>query len=554
LDEVKSKIVGNDKKIYLTSAFAKVFTGTLSDVTFVLEEGYAAEAVIGTNRGTLSGVSVVTADLTFDKADFVKEASETDEETTRYLSLFTERNEGVIENSYAVLTLTIAGTGGGNCYFASFAGENAGTIHNCNAQGALVTTAVDISGIACKNAIGGIITDCTSSVALAQRTTITGWNPTVSGIVGENNGIVYGCVNAGKLTSEIALTQAAERTTAAIVAGIVASNTGSVKNCVNTGDLLANATFGYAFAAGIAYTHEVGEASESLLSNNVSKGKIEAKSTSAEAWAVGIVKDNYSDVESCRNEGVVLCSVSLEEKNADVSAYAAGVAGINVGTITSSANRGEIVSSGENVAAYAGGIAVWNTYTKDNRHYGRIEGASGEAPVSALSVGESTYAGGIVARNHQNVWVVGCRQTADVMASSEVDDGSDVLSFMGGIVGYNLGYVETSFYTGKIPVYDKKNFAGGICGLTYIFYSINLFTGKESFTISLGENAYVGGETDYAIGSVISQGSYNSIRAGYVYGAAQLSEMDVDYNAILNFEATKVADINEMKELDIYFE
>ena len=179
--------------------------------------------------------------------------------------------------------------------------------------------------------------------------------------------------------------------------------------------------------------------------------------------------------------------------------------------------------------------------------------------VQAQSTSDSAYAGGIAARNNPNCIVTACRQTGDVLAEapkkSDEEEISAVYDFTGGIVGYNAGIVEESFYTGAVAPYDETSFVGGVCGLTYATASLNLLQNQLVLSVSIRDCAYLAGNAEnYAFGSIIlnSQWNFNSIQPGYIYGAAQLAESD-DIR-ILKLRTTAASTMEELKALEIYFE
>lgn len=553
---VSAEILGGDHIIHLTAPFAEVFTGILRNVTFVLEEGYPAGAVIGKNQGKLENVSIVTRDLSFSKADFTdtlaEESSEGEEEVsaTSVFSLFATVNEGIISDSTAVATLTFTGEEKGNSYFAAFVGENKGTIKGCSAQGKVTSVAVDMAGIAARNKAEGNITECGSSVEFTQRTTISSWNPNVAGIVAENEGGVYRSVNAARITSEIALTSLGEGVyaAAAYAAGIACMNTGVVKDCKNEGDITALGAYGYAFAAGIVCRNEIAETANPSLTEvglygNVSRGKITAYSSTDEACAAGIAKDNFTNVVDCENYGEIESTASLSAPEEELSAACAGgVVGLNFGAITSSVNHAEVSAKGKNAYAYSGGITAINrTY---DLYAGTVTSCSGLGKVSAVSTSDSAYAGGITARNDSNNDISACRQTADVSAVvSQREDGKKAYVYLGGIAGCSYGSIQKSFYTGAVPAGDENTFSGGICGAAhYVAYRI--------YPILFLQNAYVGAGTDHGVGALLVQDLFSG--TNYIYAATTLEGTEMGSN--LDFQTVKVASLDEMKTLEVYFE
>lgn len=554
-EEVSAVILGGDHIIHLTTPFAEVFTGVLKDVTFVLEEGYPARAVIGKNLGKLENVSVVTKDLSYAKESFsdtlVEENAEDDETSvTNVFSLFATVNEGIISDSTAVVTLAFTGEEGGNSYFAAFVGENRGTIKGCFAQGKVTSVAVDMAGIAARNKAAGNITECGSSVEFTQRTTISRWNPNVAGIVAENEGGVYRSVNGASITSEIALASLEEGASvaAAYAAGIACMNTGVVKDCKNEGDVTARGAYGYAFAAGIVCRNERAENANPTLTEvglygNLSRGKITAYSSTDEACAAGIAKDNFTNVVDCENYGEIESTASLSAPEEELSAACAGgVVGLNFGAITTSLNHAEVSAKGKNAYAYSGGITAINrTY---DIYAGTVTSCSGLGKVSAVSTSDSAYAGGITARNDANNDISACRQIADVSASvTQREEGKKAYVYLGGIAGCSYGSIQKSFYTGAVTTGDENTFTGGICGAAhYVAYRI--------YPILFLQNAYVGAGPDHGVGALLVQDLFSGMN--YIYAATTLEGTEMGSN--LDFQTVKVASLDEMKALEVYFE
>ena len=555
--EVSAEIIGGNHIIRLTAPFAEVFTGVLKDVTFVLEEGYPARAVIGKNQGKLENVSVVTQDLSYTKSAFeetlAEERTDENEESpdTAVFSLFATVNEGLILDSAAVVTLTFTGEEGGNSYFAAFVGENKGTVKGCSAQGKVTSLAVDMAGIVARNKAEGNITECGSSVEFTQRTTVSGWNPNVAGVVAENEGGVYRSVNAARITSEIALTSLGEGVyaAAAYAAGIACMNTGVIKDCKNEGEITALGAYGYAFAAGIVCRNEIAETENPALTEvglygNVSRGKIVAYSSTDEACAAGIAKDNFTNVVDCANYGEIESTASLSAPEEELSAACAGgVVGLNFGALTSSVNHAEVSAKGKNAYAYSGGITAINrTY---DLYAGTVTSCSGLGKVTAVSASDSVYAGGIAARNDANNDISACRQIADVSASvTQREEGKKAYVYLGGIAGCSYGSIQKSFYTGAVTTGDENTFTGGICGAAhYVSYRL--------YPILFLQNAYISGEgKDHGAGALIVQDLFSG--TNYIYGAATLEGTDMETN--LDFQTVKVASLDEMKALEVYFE
>ena len=175
---------GNDHIVRLHAPFADKFEGELRNVIFVLEPDFTGDAVIGENAGTIRNVRVVAEQMAMAKGG-------------EYMGLLTAINKGTIDGCYAVLSVTLTGDAGGDCYFAPFAGDNAGAIHNCHAEGTITAKNADIAGVAGKNEKTGVITDCSVDLELTESADIKGWTPNVAGVTDHNEGAIDGCSVSG---------------------------------------------------------------------------------------------------------------------------------------------------------------------------------------------------------------------------------------------------------------------------------------------------------------------------------------------------------------------
>ena len=545
-ETVSGEILGNDKIIRLTAPFADTFTGILRDVTFVLEEGYPAAAVIRNNRGKLKNVSVVTANAAYDKTSFTETLSDPVTDVngepiiTQIFSLLTTYNQGNIESCTAVVTLSFTGKEGGNAYFAPFAAENHGTIRACRAEGSVSSVAVDMAGIVAVNHSDGAVLDCGSAMTITQRTTIEAWNPNVAGIASENAGTISSSANSGALTSSIELSALGENVSAAgaYVAGIANKNTGNIFDCTNDGEILARGEYGNAFASGIVSRNEPSEMADTgVLRRNVSRGQVSAYSTTHDAYAAGIAVENYVSIEDSVNHAEILAEASLAS-GAECFVFAAGIATLNCGAVIGASDYGTITANGANAYAFAGGIVARNTYTNSGVYFGAVTGCSSYATVSATSESFIVYAGGIAASNDQNCTIYACRQMADVRAeaSEEAADRTAVFAAVGGICGYTIGSISSSFYFGTLPTGGENRYAGGICGMAYVFRYFYDY-------IPLSSNAFVEGEEEgFAAGALVFNGS--------ILRPVDLTEETG--RTLLDYGTISASSAEEIELLDIY--
>ena len=232
---------GNDHVVRLHAPFAERFEGNLRNVTFVLESDFTGNAVIGENAGTLRNVAVVAEGLTLAK-------------NGEFMGLLTSVNKGTIDGCYCSLSVALTGEASGDCYFAPFAGDNEGAIHNCRAEGSIAAQNADVAGVSGKNEKGGTITDCVVNMTLSERADIKSWTPNVAGITDHNEGAIDGCSVSGSVTSVLLSPDLAEndRIMSAYAAGVACVNVGSIKDSVVRASVSAESTNGVAFAGGIA--------------------------------------------------------------------------------------------------------------------------------------------------------------------------------------------------------------------------------------------------------------------------------------------------------------
>ena len=334
VEEFSAVLEGENHIVRLHAPFMQKLKGEIKDVIFVLEEGFAGDAVILENEGTLKNVRVVAEERTLIKGG-------------EYMGLLTAVNKGTIDGCGAVMNVTIGGDAGGDCYFAPFAGSNEGTIQNCRADGNVTGTVVDVAGIAGSNQKTGIITDCVVVATLSESSVISGWTPNVAGVSAHNEGTIYGCTVSGKVTSILIApeTEEEDRVLSAYAAGMVCINVGSVKNCTNESEVVANAPNGAAFAGGIVTFNTTSGTGSEMLAGTVehclSKAKIDALSDKHNSYAGGIAaynEDNCSVSECGQTQSVSASSTG------EIYDFAGGIVGNNRGVVTKCFFTGTLAS------------------------------------------------------------------------------------------------------------------------------------------------------------------------------------------------------------------
>ena len=540
ITEYGATMEGGDHIVRLSAPFAEKLTGEIHDVIFYLTEDFVGDAVILENEGVLKNVRVVAEGLTLEK-----KAEE--------MGLLTTVNRGTIEGCTAVVAVTLSGEGGGDCYFAPFTGHNYGTIHNCTTDGSISALNADIAGIAGKNAEDGVITDCVVKGSLIETANIANWTPNVAGVTVQNDGTIYQCTVSSGVTARLSAPAIEENSSPAssYAAGIACLNGGSIKSCENQGAILSESTNGYAFAGGMVSinAHFIDNTSIRFgtIEFSTCKGQVKAFSFTHLAYAAGVAAENAQGgtIRECTVTESVIAEVRLAEgiESSAAAAYAGGVAALNLDLVTGCRISGSVTATSDGAYSFAGGAVALNSYVLYQSYYyiGTVTDTLCGGAVRAESSTHNAYAGGIAAENNQGK-VSACGQSGSVTASAP---GGTVFDFVGGIVGYNYGTVESSFFTGSLSTYDEDSFVGGICGLIRLPLTLR---------ISMGENLFSAGA--YTSGAVIAEGGYRDLRAGYIYALA-FFESNASYNRyiseILALGGTS-ATVEEIKASEVYYE
>lgn len=275
----------------------------------------------------------------------------------------------------------------GNNYIGGIAGNNYGTIENCNVSGSVSGTY------------------------------------DVGGIVGANYGTIKACYN----TCNVSGTEA-ER-----VGGIAGFNEGEISGCTNSAQVSAKSN-GLTYAGGIT-----GYNSGNILTS-CNEGTIEAFGGDM-ACSGGIVGYNRGNITETCNEG----SVSAECVKAAYTyefykgGFAGGIVGYcAVGTIAASHNEAEVYAkcmlSGDYYMVCAGGVIGFTDYTESIvacYNSGEFSGESSERPI---------YLGGIVGYFGPGT-TTACYNTG----TGKVVEGNWV--YNGGITGgINSGTLQSNYW------------------------------------------------------------------------------------------------------------
>jgi len=544
---------GQGKTIRLKAPFVSAFSGDLQDVVFVIEKDFKGEAVILSNRGTLRNVTVVFEEGAKgpDGALFVKENGGKIENLALTLTAsrqsevplpLVESNEGSLSGlTYALTSDRLAAGDGGGLLVKA----NDGVIENATVTVTPVAAneaAIELSPLLGSNA--GSLANL--SYTLSAKLAVTGEEEHRGLIVNTNDGTI----DQVSATVEIDISKEASKD--CFFAPIAGQNNGTVRGCTVSGRVAGVNTD----IAGIVGENELNGSVLNCFVNATLTEEADIKGWTPNVG--GIVAQNRGRIESCTMKGKVVSRLNApfpeSEEDGVASAYAAGIVCVNCGEVSSCVNESAVSAFAVNGYAYAGGIATLNAYETMNNAYivsvGSVTNASGLGMVTATSTTHNAYAGGIAAQNNNQNSISSCRQTAAV--SAHCGDGDKIYSYSGGIVGYNLGGVMKSFFTGTLPKESESDFVGSICGLVYVYYS----------GVPLAGNAYLD-KGVFASGALISEVDYNSqnsdakVVRGYIYSADFFKKEEkyqpfIDY--FLKGGATAFDTEEALKEWGYYYE
>ena len=270
-------------------------------------------------------------------------------------------SNGVVENLSVSGTVAPETVG---CYAGGVAGENDGTVQNCQYTGAVTATAT--GGEDCFVCAGGIA------------------------------GVNYSTVQSCQYTGAVTATATGEESCSAYAGGVTGGNDGkgTVQNCNNTGAVTAAVTGeeSYAYAGGVA------GANYSTVQSCYNTGAVTAAVTGEEnyAYAGGVAGANDGTVQSCYNTGEVTA------KKSAFLAYAGGVAGENRGTVQNCYNTGKVTSEATG-HAYIGSVAGENRDTVQNCYYLADDSDGGQALSSDDFKKQNSFAG----FDFANTWYMG---------------------------------------------------------------------------------------------------------------------------------------------------
>lgn len=213
----------------------------------------------------------------------------------------------------------------------------------------------------------------------------------------------------------------------------------------------------------------------------------------------------------CTNEGLIK-NVTVEG-SMTTGSYSGGIAAVNKGTILNCTNQVTIQS---NTGSCLGGIAGLNTgITQDSSNTTKIQATSGNNIGGIIGVNQGKIekcnnkgdvqadngysVGGIAGSSEANTQITRCENTGNILGNGK---DPNTHSFVGGIVGMNMGTVTSSCNKGTI---QGINTVGGIIGGHYEdlvdgCYNTGTILGDKKIGGIVGaHHLYSGAKKDYSI-------------------------------------------------------
>ncbi|MDE6585240.1 MAG: hypothetical protein K2K80_00985 [Clostridia bacterium] len=362
-----------------------------------------------------------------------------------------------------------------------------------------VTAAADTALVAVTNCgtIDGVTVNVSGKLnALAPST--EGTSLTFGGIVQTNAyvsanayGIIKNCtVNYSQfeLSGEVGAD--------ASFGGIAGINNGSVQDCTVTGEVVAN-TFDIAGVCSV---------NNGLLTNNVNEANLlqTAEDTGWNPMVGGIVLNNYSTVQYCKNSG------ALSSKG-NASAYVGGICAMSYSILYGCLSSGDINAEAQNV--YAGGIlgcSNWAHDDYDNIFCGTANYCVSESIIDVTVENDAAaYVGGIVG----------------FMQGVIVHDGESVFNLGGCVVGcYFIGTpAKEVSYFGNIV---------GVCK-AIVYESPTYFAGTREYNTFKG-NYYLANSSGSFGATLDEDGNFTEVEGkGAASAATEEIQNNETYKSIL---------------------
>src|SRR6218665_2457859 len=306
------------------------------------------------------------------------------------------------------------------------------------------------------------------------------------GLVGSNSGSISNSYATGSASSD-------SDSSSSYVGGLVGSNSGSISNSYATGSVSSTSTS----STSSSYVGGLVGSNSGSISNSYATGSV---SSTTSSYVGGLVGSN-------NNSGNGSISISIS------NSYATGSVSYSYSYSSSSYSTsyvGGLVGSNNNSGN--GSISISNSY------------ATGSVSYSSSSSYSTSSVGGLVGRNKNSG--NGSISISNSYATGSVSYSSSSSSYVGGLVGYNIGSISNSYATGNV----SGGSAGGLVGSNGGSISNSYATGSVSTTTS--SYSSVGGlaginsgsiSNSYATGSVSfsssSSSSYSTSSVGGLVGS-----------------------------------
>ena len=371
---------------------------------------------------------------------------------------------GVIDSTSAVMSLTV-GTAGSK--IGGLVGYNAGTITNSFSAGTVTAGdgSTDVGGLVGHNDGRGGPASITNSYSLAS--VHAGNNSTnVGGFVGLNSGLI----------------SADYASTMTVISGYSSQSVGGMVGLNDIGGIIDHTyDYGYNNLVSVGSGSSdigglAGSNSGSIGNGSYSTGTVMAGSLSSAIG--GLVGTNNAS-------GTIDDSWGVGTVTGTAAGEMGGLVGLDLGTISNSYSSitvgaadatavgglvGEIESGGLVTASYALGTVIGNTEV--GGLVGRIEttgSSSGGGTVSGsytqTSVTGVTDVGGLVGANYYGGVITGSHTYGGQVVGGGPAFSTTYSMNVGGLVGYSIGIIDTSYNTASVQAGGNARGVGGLVGV-----------------------------------------------------------------------------------------
>jgi len=459
-----------------------------------------------------------------------------------YLSLFVNKNDGIIENSVANLSADLKNTSSTNAFISAFSSENNGKIIGCKSTNSqFIVDTVDLACFAIDN--NGTISDCENNIVMSQ-TSASEWHPNTAGIAVNNTGVISNTTNNADISSATTnLISSNDNNSKFVIyaSGISIENSGTINDVVNNGNITSTSIVAESYASGVV-VHNVKE-----VYNATNNGEVFASSDEESIFIAGIacynsftyeiveqIFGNYynliniSSIKDCVNNGLIHAESKFEkEENSDgaividskiVNVYGGGVAGFNYTSVASSKNYGNVVIDGKSSNIYLGGIVGSSSFVRND--------------VSLIS---------------------DCTSQSNLTGNSSLS-----VAYVGGVVGYNTQTsMSKSGFDGKIILNSFEGYSGGISGVAENAQIISCYANTSYETT--GKNCYTAGivgyyktNTYYILSSNNAYVEYKEIPPMYVFSSSEngLVKLDINNSGSTSFKTMQEL-LNYIESLEV---